>query len=51
MTKVVPLEGFYAAEGYHQGYLWQHKDQPYIVYNDLPKLKHLKDQFPEMVKK
>ena len=50
-TKVVPLQGFYAAEAYHQKYLQHHPDQPYIVYNDLPKLKHLQQQFPDMVKK
>src|SRR6266567_5541877 len=51
VTKVVPLQGFYAAEAYHQKYLQHHPDQPYIVYNDLPKLKHLQQQFPDMVKK
>jgi peptide-methionine (S)-S-oxide reductase len=51
VTKVVPLQGFYAAEGYHQKYLWSHQDQPYIVYNDLPKLKHLQQQFPDIFKK
>ena len=51
VTKVAPLQGFYAAEAYHQHYLQQHPDQPYIVYNDLPKLKHLQQQFPDMVKK
>jgi peptide-methionine (S)-S-oxide reductase len=51
VTKVAPLQGFFAAEAYHQHYLQQHPDQPYIVYNDLPKLKHLQQQFPDMVKK
>lgn len=50
VTKVVPLEGFYAAEAYHQKYLVRHPDQPYIVYNDLPKLQQLHKQFPELVK-
>lgn len=51
VTKVVPLQGFYAAEAYHQHYLVQHPNQPYIVYNDLPKLEQLNKQFPELVKK
>jgi peptide-methionine (S)-S-oxide reductase len=49
VTQVVPLNGFYAAEDYHQGYLWTHKSQPYIVYNDLPKLDALHKEFPELV--
>jgi peptide-methionine (S)-S-oxide reductase len=51
VTKVVPLEGFYTAEDYHQHFLDQHPDYPYIVYNDLPKLEHLKKEFPELLKK
>jgi peptide-methionine (S)-S-oxide reductase len=51
VTQVVPLQGFYAAEAYHQHFLVNHPDSPYIVYNDLPKLEHLKKEFPEMLKK
>jgi peptide-methionine (S)-S-oxide reductase len=51
VTKVVPLEGFYAAEAYHQHFLDNNMSYPYIVYNDLPKLDHLKKEFPEMLKK
>jgi len=50
-TTVVPLEGFYAAEDYHQNFLVQHPTYPYIVYNDLPKLEHLKKEFPELLRK
>lgn len=45
VTQVVPLEKFYPAEAYHQNYLELHPDQPYIVYNDLPKLTHLKKDY------
>jgi peptide-methionine (S)-S-oxide reductase len=51
VTQVVPYHGFYAAEGYHQHYLDNHRDNPYIVYNDLPKLEALKKQYPEMCKR
>ena len=37
---------FYPAEGYHQNYLRLNPSQPYIVYNDLPKVAALKERFP-----
>ncbi len=48
VTQVVPLKEFYAAEGYHQDYLAHHLTQPYIVYNDLPKVANLKSKYPEL---
>ena len=48
VTQVVPLQAFYPAEAYHQNYLALHPDQPYIVYNDLPKLAQLRKQFPAL---
>jgi peptide-methionine (S)-S-oxide reductase len=47
VTKVGPLEGFYPAEAYHQDYLTLHPNQPYIAYNDLPKVENLKKIFAE----
>jgi peptide-methionine (S)-S-oxide reductase len=46
VTKVAPLTGFYPAEDYHQNYLELHPDQPYIVYNDLPKLQQFQKDLP-----
>jgi len=51
VTQLTPLDGFYRAEEYHQHYLEHNPNQPYIVYNDMPKLKHLQQQFPELLKK
>jgi peptide-methionine (S)-S-oxide reductase len=48
VTQVVPFERFYPAEDYHQNYLALHPDQPYIVFNDAPKLRRLKEQFPAL---
>jgi len=48
VTKVVPLEGFYPAEGYHQNYAANHPHDPYIVYNDAPKVAHLREQLPDL---
>jgi len=50
VTTVVPLDGFFAAEDYHQNFLARHPDNPYIVVNDLPKLRALKAEFPELLK-
>jgi peptide-methionine (S)-S-oxide reductase len=47
VTKVGPLEGFYPAEAYHQDYLTLHPNQPYIAYNDLPKVENLKKIFSQ----
>ena len=50
VTQVVPLKGFYPAEDYHQNFLARNPTYPYIVYNDLPKLRALQKQFPEIYK-
>jgi peptide-methionine (S)-S-oxide reductase len=46
-TKVEPLKAFYAAEDYHQDYLIHHPNQPYIAFNDMPKIEALKKVYPE----
>jgi peptide-methionine (S)-S-oxide reductase len=48
VTQLVPLKAFYAAEAYHQDYAARHPDNPYIVYNDAPKVAHLRQEFPEL---
>jgi len=48
VTEVVPLTAFYSAEPYHQNYAALHPTQPYIAINDLPKVAHLKEQFPNL---
>ena len=50
VTQVVELKGFYPAEDYHQDFLAHHPDYPYIVVNDLPKLRALKAEFPGLLK-
>lgn len=50
VTQVVPLEAFYQAEGYHQNYAALHPDNPYIVFNDAPKVANLKKEFPQWYK-
>jgi len=48
VTQVVPLQAFYPAEAYHQNYATLHPYQPYIVYNDAPKVEHLRQKFPDL---
>jgi peptide-methionine (S)-S-oxide reductase len=47
-TRVEPLASFYPAEGYHQNYLTLHPSEPYIAFNDIPKVENLKHQFPAL---
>jgi peptide-methionine (S)-S-oxide reductase len=51
VTKVEPFQAFYEAESYHQNYLKNNPDNPYIVYNDLPKLENLKKEFPNLCRR
>jgi peptide-methionine (S)-S-oxide reductase len=46
VTQVSPLQSFNEAEAYHQDYLVNHSDEPYIVINDLPKIENLRKQLP-----
>lgn len=48
VTQVVPLQAFYPAEAYHQNYAALHPNQPYIVFNDAPKVEHLRQEFPDL---
>ncbi len=47
VTKVGPLDGFFPAEAYHQDYLTLHPNQPYIAFNDMPKVENLKKIFAQ----
>jgi len=48
VTQVAPLRGFTVAEAYHQDYATLHPDQPYIRYNDAPKIAALRQRFPQL---
>ncbi len=48
MTEVAALPVFYDAEPYHQNYAALHPTEPYIAINDLPKVAHLREQFPQL---
>ena len=42
------MKGFYVAEGYHQDYATLHPNEPYIYYNDAPKIAALKKQYASL---
>jgi peptide-methionine (S)-S-oxide reductase len=49
VTKTAAIQAaFYPAEDYHQDYATLHPHQPYIMFNDAPKVANLKVQFPEL---
>lgn len=48
VTQLVPLDGFYDGEDYHQDYAEKNPDNPYIQVCDVPKIAGLKEQFPEL---
>jgi peptide-methionine (S)-S-oxide reductase len=48
VTRVDKLKGFYNAEGYHQDYLLKHPTQPYIVFNDMPKVRNFQRTLPDL---
>jgi peptide-methionine (S)-S-oxide reductase len=50
VTILAPLRGFYPAEAYHQDFAVHNPQNPYIVINDLPKLRKLRAEFPALVK-
>lgn len=39
---------FFPAEAYHQDYATRYPHQPYILFNDAPKVENLKTQFPDL---
>ncbi|HEY0614022.1 MAG TPA: peptide-methionine (S)-S-oxide reductase MsrA [Candidatus Elarobacter sp.] len=50
VTKLERLSAFYPAEAYHQHFVDRNPDYPYVVYNDLPKLKELHKRYPALLK-
>ena len=50
VTQVAALKSFNEAEAYHQDYLVNHPNEPYIVINDMPKVENLRKQLPGLYK-
>lgn len=50
VTEVTPLEAFFEAEPYHQGYAAKNPQNPYIFYNARPKVDMVREHFKDKVK-
>ncbi|CAM3993734.1 peptide-methionine (S)-S-oxide reductase MsrA [Smaragdicoccus niigatensis] len=48
VTRIEPTASFFPAEAYHQNFLDSNPWYPYIVVNDIPKVKALKSHFPAL---
>jgi len=51
VTAVEPVKSFFAAEGYHQNYVHNHPDEAYIQSVSIPKVEHVRQKYPELLKK
>src|SRR5579872_3331454 len=50
VTKIAPLQAFYAAEDYHQDFVAHNPWNPYVMINDKPKLAALRAKFPALLR-
>ena len=50
VTSLEPLEHFYSAESYHQDYVRHHPNEPYVVFNAMPKVQKLHEKFSNQVR-
>ncbi len=50
-TKLTTLTNFYPAEEYHQNFMVQNPNYPYVLVHDRPKIDRLQREFPELVKR
>jgi peptide-methionine (S)-S-oxide reductase len=51
VTTLEPLDGFYAAEDYHQDYVANNPNDPYVQQESLPKVQKVEKEFAELIKK
>jgi peptide-methionine (S)-S-oxide reductase len=50
VTTCQPLQDFYPAEEYHRQFVAANPNNPYVCQNDKPKLAHLRERYPELLK-
>lgn len=50
VTTLEALAAFFPAEEYHRDYVARHPSDPYVAFNDLPKLRALRERYPALVR-
>jgi peptide-methionine (S)-S-oxide reductase len=50
VTKLAPFQAFYPAEAYHQDFVAHNPWNPYVLFNDKPKLANLRREFPQLLR-
>ncbi|HEX3999788.1 MAG TPA: bifunctional methionine sulfoxide reductase B/A protein [Pirellulales bacterium] len=50
VTAVEPLKTFFIAEKHHQNYVHDHPDESYIRNVSIPKVEHVRQKYPELIK-
>jgi peptide-methionine (S)-S-oxide reductase len=51
VTTVVAFDKFYTAPPEHQDFVTRNPNEPYVQYNDVPKLARLEKEFPQLIKR
>jgi peptide-methionine (S)-S-oxide reductase len=49
-AEVMPLSKFWIAEEYHQDYVYQHPENPYVQHESIPRVKRFQKQYPALIK-
>lgn len=49
-VQVVPYVKFWKAEDYHQNYLWEHTDEPYVRHVSVRDVRRYQEAHPDMIK-
>ncbi|MEJ7778549.1 MAG: peptide-methionine (S)-S-oxide reductase MsrA [Daejeonella sp.] len=49
-AQLVPFEKFWQAEDYHQEYIQNNPDVPYVKMESIPRIKRFQKQLPELIK-
>ncbi|MDE3213111.1 MAG: peptide-methionine (S)-S-oxide reductase MsrA [Bacteroidota bacterium] len=49
-AQVTALTKFWTAESYHQDFIAQHPDNPYVLHVSIPEIRAFQEQFPQLIK-